>query len=268
MSWIDAGGLGLEIGPGYNPLFPKAEGFRVETLDHAPADELRRKYASHPQVDISRIEELDYVTDGRPVRDAIGEDGRFDWIAASHVFEHLTDPVGFLQDCEALLRPGGILALAIPDKRYCFDVLQSLTSTGSLLQAHLERRTRHSPGIVFDHFAYAATRGGVIAWGPQEKGDVSFIHGLAEAHALFTAARDSPAYLDVHAWRFTPSGLRLVVHDLHMLGLIGLREKAFHPTVGLEFFVALSTVAAGCPVDRLALARTTIIEEAELALRL
>jgi SAM-dependent methyltransferase len=262
------GGLGLEIGPGYNPLFPKTEGYRVETLDHASADELRRKYATHPHVDVSLIEELDYVSDGRSIRDAIGKDGRFDWIAASHVFEHLPDPIGFLRDCEALLRPGGILALVIPDKRYCFDILQSPTSAGLLLQAHLERRTRHTPGIIFDHFAYAATRGGVIAWGPRENGGLSFIHDLAEAQALFSVARDAAAYLDVHAWHFTPSGLRLVVLDLHTLGLIGLQEKTFHPTVGLEFFIALSTVAAGCPFDRLALARTMLKEEAEVALRL
>jgi hypothetical protein len=50
--------------------------------------------------------------------------------------------LGFLKDCETLLKQGGILVLAVPDKRRCFDLLQPLTSTGMILQAHAERRVR------------------------------------------------------------------------------------------------------------------------------
>jgi len=36
-SMFDTYGFGLEIGPSYNPLLPKAEGYNVEILDYASA---------------------------------------------------------------------------------------------------------------------------------------------------------------------------------------------------------------------------------------
>lgn len=36
-------GLRLEIGPSYNPILPKRERFRVETIDHSHPTELKEK---------------------------------------------------------------------------------------------------------------------------------------------------------------------------------------------------------------------------------
>lgn len=41
-------GRGLEIGPGYNPVLPKAEGFAVQVVDYTEADGLRDKYLGNP----------------------------------------------------------------------------------------------------------------------------------------------------------------------------------------------------------------------------
>ena len=149
-SLINLEGRGLEIGPGYNPLVPKAEGFRVETADYTDAAGLRAKYAE-AQVDASRIEEVDHVLEGgQTLAEAIGRPGAFDYLVASHVIEHTPDLLGFLKSCETLLAPDGVLLLAIPDKRHCFDVFQPLTTTGSVLQAHLDGRIRPTPGAIFD----------------------------------------------------------------------------------------------------------------------
>ena len=56
-------GPGLEIGPSHSPLAPKAAGFNVEILDHAPAQDLRVKYRN-AGVDIDHIEEVDFVWRG------------------------------------------------------------------------------------------------------------------------------------------------------------------------------------------------------------
>lgn len=61
--------------------------------------------------------------------------------------------MGFLRECTVLLAPHGTLSPAIPDKRYCFDHFRPHSTTGEALQAWLERRTRHPPGLVFDYFA-------------------------------------------------------------------------------------------------------------------
>ena len=119
-SLFEASGKGLEIGPSHNPLMSKAAGFNVEVLDYLDASALRRKYAN-AGVDVSAVEEVDYVGDGRPMTEVIGDRQRYDWIVASHVIEHVPDFVAFLVDCEALLKPGGSLVLAVPDKRCCFE---------------------------------------------------------------------------------------------------------------------------------------------------
>ena len=56
---------GLEIGPLHNPVAAKRDGYQVEIVDHASTDGLRAKYAKDSNVDVTRIEEVDYVTDGR-----------------------------------------------------------------------------------------------------------------------------------------------------------------------------------------------------------
>ncbi len=47
--------------------------------------------------------------------------GHFDFIIASHVFEHLEDPLRALEEFSRVLRPGGKVLLAIPDRRVSRD---------------------------------------------------------------------------------------------------------------------------------------------------
>jgi SAM-dependent methyltransferase len=262
-SMLPLRGHGLEIGPGYNPLLPKAEGFDVETADYTDAAGLRMKYRDNPHVDLARIEPVDHVlTSGRSLAEAVGRPGTFSYIVASHVIEHTPDPLGFLLSCETLLAPGGVLLLAVPDKRHCFDVLQPLTSTGAVLQAHLDRRTRPPPGAVFDDIAYNAVRGGAIGWTPADHRPLEFFASLEAAAAAYESAQRLPGYVDVHVQRFVPSSFRLIMRDLRDIGAIGLREALFHDSVGNEFYMTLSPSGAGCPVDRLTLAKRAMAEQA------
>jgi Methyltransferase domain len=260
LSLIKQDGLGLEIGPGFNPLLPKAEGYRVETLDHASREQLVAKYAQTAGVDTSRIEPVDHVSTGASVFDAVGKLAHFDYIVASHVIEHTTDMLGFLKDCQRLLKPDGVLALAVPDKRYSFDVLRPLSSTGDVLQAHLDKRTRHPAGRVFDEVAYNALRAGALAWGPDAHGELQFFMPLANAAAIFDDAQHSSHFHDIHAWQFTPSSFRLIVGDLHSMGQLGLRELAFYGDRGGEFVTSLALHGAGPELSRIALARQAIEE--------
>jgi hypothetical protein len=260
---FDRSRLGLEIGPSFNPIVPKSSGARIETLDHTDQAGLIAKYSTHSHIDVSRIEPVDYVSDGRPMAQVIGATARYDYIIASHVIEHTPNLLGFLKDCEQLLAPDGVLVLAVPDKRYCFDVFQPLTSTGAILQAYREKRTRHPPGVVFDQYAYAAKRDGRISWGLGGTGELSFVHDLIAAGRFFGNAVDEGPYVDCHVWRFTPSSFRLILQDLAELGMISLLEQAFHGTLGSEFFAALSRKGSGCPIGRLALAEKVLAEMRE-----
>lgn len=126
---IDKSGLALEMGPSHNPLAPKKEGFNVKIVDHASAADLRAKYINHP-INFDNIEEVDFASEGQPLSELVGSLDTYDWIIASHVVEHLPNLISFFQDCEKILKPDGVLSIVLPDKRYCFDHLRTLTSTG------------------------------------------------------------------------------------------------------------------------------------------
>ncbi len=258
-------GFGLEIGASHNPLLPKAAGFNVETLDHCSQADLLEKYRDDPKADCSRIEAVDYVCDGQSILEAIGQKSRYDFIVASHVIEHTTDLVGFLRDCGELLRPDGVLVLAVPDKRYCFDVLRPVSTTGAALQAHHERRVRHPPGVVFDFLANRATRGGDAEWWARDTRELRLAHSVKAAMEEFDTARTTRAYVDAHEWCFTPSSFRLLLRDFNELGLVELRESTFQTTPRFEFFVVLSRNGPGCTLDRLDLLKAVEAELAEAA---
>lgn len=256
-------GKGLEIGPSYNPLVPKSEGFDVETVDYTDEEGLRAKYDGNPHVDIERIEKVDYVvSSGMSLADAVGKRGHYHYVIASHVVEHTPDLVSFLQSIDFLLSDDGVLLLAVPDKRYCFDVLQALSSTGMVMQAHLERRQRPTPGSIFDDVAYNAVRGDVIGWSPADTNSLRFFASLDEAQRLFEVSQQDEMYRDVHVWRFVPASFRLIVHDLAAMGLTSLKESWFHDSVGNEFYICLARSGQGPQCSRLELAQQALREHA------
>jgi SAM-dependent methyltransferase len=134
----------LEIGPSYNPIFPKKSGHNVVIMDHADRAQLVAKYEAFG-VSSDLIEEVDFVTTN--IRDVHSQNA-FALIVASHVIEHTTDIVEFLQSCESKLQPEGRLALLVPDKRQCFDCFRPLSSPGAMLDAHFSKSQIHLGALV------------------------------------------------------------------------------------------------------------------------
>lgn len=258
---INRKGFGLEIGPSHNPVASKKSGFNVEVLDHATAEELREKYRQHP-VNIENIEAVDYVWRGEPLNELIGKQGAYDYIIASHVIEHITDFASFLVQCESLLKPNGVLSLIVPDKRYCFDYLRWPSSTGDVLQAYTEKRSRHSPGTVFDHFSNCVKMGEMIAWSQGTPvAELSYIHTFEQAKQLWMQAQTKDDYIDAHSWRFTPSSFKLILHDLNSLGITQLTEVCSFDSTGCEFHITLGKLKTPLEVvDRLRLAKDAMKE--------
>ena len=260
---VEIAGRGLEIGPSFRPLAPRSKGFNVETLDHASANGLREKYAAH-DVDTSKIEHVDYVWRGEPLDELTGKRDYYDFIIASHVIEHTPDLISFLSQCECMLKPGGLLSLVIPDRRYCFDRFRPCSTTGEVLQAFHEKRARHSAGAIFDHLSLAVKLDGAIAWYAGAKGNYEFVHSLSEAQAASKRAAEANEYIDVHNWRFTPASFRLILQDLWTLGFTRLKEENFFPTEGCEFFVSLKKTRHDAADTRSQKDRLQLVEEAAL----
>ncbi|HEY5972494.1 MAG TPA: methyltransferase domain-containing protein [Pseudoxanthomonas sp.] len=254
---MDLQGRGLEIGPSHSPIAPKREGFRVDVIDHCDREGLVEKYRDHG-VDTGAIEEVDFVWNGTSYAELTGRSRYYDWIIASHVIEHVPNFVGFLNDCAEILRDGGVLSLAIPDKRFCFDKVRPMTSIAQIIDAHLGNHRNHTAGRVAEYFLNVVKLGDAISWDssvPDAAERVEFLHGVPDARMGMRTIIEQDAYLDIHAWCFTPSSFRLAIEDLFQLGLTPLRESTFHGTEGNEFFMSLSRDGAGHGKDRMALIR-------------
>lgn len=259
---LDPGGRGLEIGAGYAPMFPKAKGFRVETVDHLGGEDLRRKYREIGK-DASCVEEVDHVWRGEPLDELVPHHGAYDFIYASNVIEHMPDVLGFINSCDRLLNDKGVAVVVVPDKRFCFDALRPIASTGDIVQAHLERRTRHPEGKVFDQVAYEAQRRGHGIWRRRTLGPIRLRGDLEAARNALERASAASEYLDTHGWQFVPSSFRLMLHDLHATGLTPMKEVAFHDPRGQghEFFISFARWGPGCPLDRATLCRRVLYEQ-------
>lgn len=259
-SMVKCDGIGLEVGPSHNPLFPKSQGFNVETLDYADADALRAKYANLA-VNLDAIEPVDHVSDGRPMHDVVDKSEHFDYIFSSHAIEHVTDFVGYFKSCEAMLKNGGAVVLAIPDKRFIFDVLRFPSTTGEVLEAWGKEHERHSPARVFDFSASYATQNDLHTWDVRCNGEIRLQNNLASSKELFDKACKGEEYLDVHAWTLTPASFQLIMRDLQELGLIHLGIDRIVEDGTFEFYVRLTKEAKPCSESRCDLLRAVHREQ-------
>jgi GT2 family glycosyltransferase/tetratricopeptide (TPR) repeat protein len=265
LSGVERSARIIEIGPSFSPIAPKADGWSTSTVDHATRDALIDKYRGHPGVDVDKIEEVDFVWSSGSITDVVPSDrhGTFDAFIASHVIEHTTDLIGFLETAATLLAPRGVVILAVPDKRYCFDYFRPLTTTGQVLEAHAARRSRHTRRIAFDHAAYAVHHGRNGAWGQAPLGALDFYSLLEEAGNSFSSFSADPGlpYIDFHAWQFIPASFELLMLELACLGQSDWRIERITPAIGCEFHVwlrrggkAAAAALTGAEVNRRRLA--------------
>lgn len=257
LSFINTEGQGLEIGPSFNPMAPKKEGFNVEVIDYASQEDLRENYrGDNYSVDIEAIEEVDYVWQGQSYRELVGEGKQYDWIIASHVIEHVPDLVAFINGCSEVLKDDGVLALVVPDARYCFDQFRPISSLSAVLDAHNAGLTRHTPGSVIEFFMNYSERSGNHFWRKNVQGENTLFNANQDAARYYQELlADRETYVDIHKWCFTPSSFRLMISDLNELGVIEMKESSFsNESKQAEFCFALSRQPGDHVVpDRLAL---------------
>lgn len=234
----------IEMGPSHRPIVPKAEGWATTVVDCTDRPGLLKKFAGQP-VEAERIEDVDILWQGGDLAAAFPktQHGRFDAIIASHVMEHMPDPIGFLSAAQTLLRPSGIIVLALPDKRYTFDFFGPLTSTGDWLTAYHTQARTHSRRAGYNHVAYHVTNDDRITWNYAERlRNLRFSYSLEDGLAHFNANTDDGDgndYIDYHAWRFTPSSFMLLMLESCALTDIDWRVLECTPPADYEFFAVI-----------------------------
>ena len=143
---------GLEIGPLHNPLVRKSDGF-ILYVDHADT-EFIKKVNRNPQFNNDDIVDIDIVWGDRPLKDLVPHP--MDYVLASHVIEHVPDMIGWLMDLHGALTEDGVICLAIPDRRFTFDLRRAESTTGEMVEAYLLRVRRPPARHLFDQVSLQA----------------------------------------------------------------------------------------------------------------
>lgn len=228
---------GLEIGPLHRGLAPKRDGFNTFIMDHGSRETLLEKYGKSERVNPNLIEEVDYVWNGEPYDQLIEK--KFDYIIASHVIEHTPDLIGFLNSCASILKEDGVVSLVVPDMRYCFDFFRYPTDLSNLIDAHNEKRTRHSEGTLVTTALNSSRNGPTHIWKLQETNNYKLAHNYESVDRQLSRFKSKEGYADMHAWCFTYSSFRLHIMDLNNLDYIPFTIAAHFPTAGCEFYITL-----------------------------
>jgi hypothetical protein len=214
--------VGLEIGALDLPFVEPGEG-ECDFADFRTTEELRelarRTVGHNPDFVVPVLYNL------REGYDAISK--TYDWIAASHVVEHVPDLIGWFEVLYAKLNAGGVVYLVVPDKRFTFDYHRRLTNLSDVVTAHQQQLRTPSFKQVFDHYFYTTNQ---IDPGDLWKGVRPEPPMRNYAVAIDRAENAIKTYEDAHCSVFTPESFNELMNELMVSGLSKFRLESLRPT--------------------------------------
>ena len=235
---------GIEIGALDRPLLTRdnlSSGSEILYADHLSTDELRKKYQSDSSVDLSKLVDVDLIDASGDFADSLN--GRLvDYIVASHVVEHVPNPIRWFQMLFKMLRPGGFVFLVVPDKRFTFDYQRPLTTCGEMLQSFFSNKEMPSVADVFDHYSSAVMIDGGKVWsGLLGGGELTPLASNVDALKYAKEVHNKGRYHDVHVSVFTPASFFSIIERLIRINLFSPEITHFKDTGinDIEFFVCM-----------------------------
>jgi hypothetical protein len=195
---------GVEIGALNRPLVRRTEG-QITYVDHTDTESLRTKYREDTSVNVADIVDVDAIWAHTSLKESIGPDLKFDYVVASHVIEHVPNLIAWLEEIEAILNQDGSLRLAIPDRRYSFDILRPETKIHDVLDAYLRKARAPSPRHILEYCSLVRKVDCAAAWSSNiDLKNLEPYHSVKHGISVALDALENGAYHDVHCWVFTP----------------------------------------------------------------
>lgn len=234
------GGDVLEIGPGHEP-FPTADDARVTYADRSVPggrDATWPELADEPRGPDADLE-IDLDVDGL----AAVVDESFDVVVASHLIEHLANPIAALREFERALRPGGRLVLVIPDRTRTFDSVRAPTPMSHVLD-EFDRQVTEVDAAHIEEFCAA-----IYGQPPIHPPEVREWHNpdRLDADRLDLHRRRS-----IHAHCWTPEEFAVLVAGCIARGLMAWRLSDLYffdegDPAGIEFGLVLERPRRSVP---------------------
>lgn len=227
--WIGAGKIGTEIGPGAAPLPGlNPPPIYVDCFRSFGAAPCRADYYGHACALPFHDQSLDYVL-------------------ASHVLEHVANPVAALAEWYRVLRPGGIIYLIVPHRRATWEHARALTSVDHLLEDFV-RGTTAADATHIDEFVFDADWS--IYSPTTQPQDVP--EARAQLARTLHWAVENGEEINIHFHTFEGSNLRALLERL-----------ARRPSVGPGVAAAETSAAGDRPKHRIPRLNWQIVDFAE-----
>jgi len=144
-------GSGIEIGALHRPV--DAPHLRIQYVDRCTREEL---FDCYPELKGLPIVKTDILDDAETLRTIPSESQ--DFLIANHVIEHMRDPIGTLLCWQRVLKRGGRLFLAVPNRDTTFDREREITPLEHLVADHTNPDKERDFQAFLDFSRYVSCR--------------------------------------------------------------------------------------------------------------
>lgn len=258
--------LGLEIGALNNPIVPPSLK-RMKFVDYTDAAGLKAQHAAHPDR-VANIVDVDYVWSGSgSLKNIVERELLFDFVIASHVIEHVPNTLGWFRGISEVMKPASVFNLAIPDKRYTFDINCPLSTLGELIEADMLNYAYPSVRQMFDHTFHILKIDPGEIW--KKPIDISKIQKYNGKYAIYIAHEqakkivENRAYFDSHCWIYTPESFLELIEGACLLGRFDLLPLEIETTSAgeFEFFATFEKPSASVGTEDLKMKQFGMIQD-------
>ena len=193
-------GSGIEIGALHRPV--SAPHLSIRYVDRLTRAEL---YEAYPELRDLPIVESDILDDAETL--ASVRDDTQDFVIANHVIEHMRNPVAALLNWRRVLRPGGRLFMAVPDKHLTFDRERAITPLAHVVEDYLHPDAQRDRQAFVDFALYVSCR--VFHVRPESEAEAFAGELAAKNYSIHFHVWDKPAFDElleymergIHDWR-------------------------------------------------------------------
>lgn len=242
---IDMSGYGLEVSPYYEPCISKSS-HNVVYTDYLDNDAIQAKALENPELNGKIVPLIDFVWEPeKRLMQCMHSDRKFEYIVASHVMEHVANPLGWLRELLSALNIGGRVALFLPDRRFTSDYLRNESNFGQLLQWWIEQPSSPTIGQVLDFMSHglSLTHDTAVKWNdPEHTANLPLHYTFTDMINTGTALYNDRPYIDVHCTVWTSESFARVFKQVEDSGIIGVRLVDVISDEG-EFLAILEKVA-------------------------
>ncbi len=219
---IPKGSKVLEIGPFFCPLIERDSGYEIKYFDVLNTEQLHIR-AIEWEVATDKIpSKIDFVS---TTGDLTTIDEKFDYIISSHNIEHQPDIITHLKNVENLLNDGGKFIAIVPDKRFVYDHFFNASSIADILDAHINKATKHSLKSIINNQLLLTHNDRVKHFFGSHGKQPNLADLKNELNDIIDKYTNSDKYIDAHAWIFTPRSFKENIEILNQLGYINLELK-------------------------------------------